>query len=366
MTGDVTGKILTVEGPIDPEDLGVTLPHEHMFMDPVEGRFNPPSSAVDRARSDEPISLENLDWIRRNPLRHKENMVLDSYDEALEEARTFHRFGGDTIVDVTPKHIGGDPERVRSVGRETGVQIVHGTAHYHVETLPDFVYDLQGEEIEEEFVDDIRNGIDDTNIKAGVIGEIGLKDHIYEVEEKILRAAARAAVRTGAPLTVHPPGASPKSRKDGSYFSSKWGHDILDIVEEEGLSPERTVICHMDRNWFEDLEAQKELCERGAFVEYDVWGTQFVRTQQEVGYASDKQRIEWVSELIDAGYQEHLLFSHDIFCRAQRRRYGGHGQVHIIKNVVPMLKWHGYGQEVINDIIKRNPKRWLTFDEPEE
>lgn len=195
--------------------------------------------------------------------------------------------------------------------------------------LPDALYERSGEDIKAEFVDDVRNGIDEKGRRAGLIGEIGLKDRIYDVEEKILCAAARAALRTGASLMVHPPGASPESRKDGFYVSSRWGHDVLDIVGEDGLLPERVAICHMDRNWSENLEAQKELAERGAFIEYDVWGTEFVRTQQEIGYPTDKQRIDWVTELIDTGYHVYLLFSHDPFCKAQRSRYGGYGHAHI-------------------------------------
>jgi phosphotriesterase-related protein len=222
------------------------------------------------------------------------------------------------------------------------------------------------DDITSEFISDVRNGIDETRVRAGMIGEIGLSGHIHPDEEKVLRAGARAAIRTGAPLSIHPPGRTPHSQKDRTYPSSRWGLEILDIIEEEGLPPERVVICHMDRTLYEDIEYQKALAERGAYVEYDLWGKQNYYNDYNDGYPSDPDRVDNVVELIESGYVSQLLFSHDIAYKMWRRNYGGFGYAHILENVVPMLEHASVSMEQIRTIIEHNPQRMLTFSDPVE
>lgn len=362
---DDAGAVVTVDGPIDPDDLGVTVTHEHTFLDLEEAWYDEPDSAYERSLAREPVSLENLWYVRRNPQQHLDNVRLGSLSEAVEEVSQFRRGGGDAVVDVTPKNTGGDPERVRAVARETGVTYVHGTAFYTRPAHPDRIDDMTVDEIADEFVDDVAEGIDDTTVRAGVIGEIGVSGHIHEQEETVLRAGARAARRCGAPLNVHPPGRTPHSQRDRTYPPSRWGLEILDVVEEEGLAPERVVMSHMDRTTYMDVDYQKELADRGAYLEYDLWGTELYFEQWNDSYPSDTRRLDAVLELLDAGQGSRLLFSHDVCYKIQRRRYGGYGYAHVPENVVPMLRSRGVSQERIDDVLVENPRRVLTFDEPE-
>lgn len=361
---DDTGSVVTVDGRIDPTEMGVTLPHEHTFVDMVEAWFHPPESAVDRRLAREPVALDNLWYVRRHPQQHEDNMRIDDVDETVEEVTRAKRAGVETIVDVTPKCMGGDPERVRAVARETGLHYVHGTAYYTRAAHPSGIDDRDQAEIAAEFVDDVQNGIDGTDVRAGIIGEIGLSERIHEQEEKVLRAAATAALETGAQLTVHPPGRSPNAQQGRTYPTSRWGGDVLDIVGEIGLPPERVVICHMDRTLFEDIEYQKELADRGAFIEYDLWGTEFYHEEYDDGYLSDAQRIDAVQELIDAGCGSNLLFSHDLCMKIQRTKYGGFGYAHLLENVIGMLEGRGIDRGVIDGILVDNPREMLTFAEP--
>lgn len=237
-----------------------------------------PSSAHERSLAREEVSLDNLRYIRRNPLDNRHNGRLESVEKSITELSQYYRAGGAALVDVTPKNTGDDPKRVRAVARATGLTIVHGTAYYTRPAHPGSVDESSVEELAEEFVSDVREGINDTDVRAGVVGEIDLSDQIHEQEEKVLRAGARAAVRTGAPLNVHPPGRTPESHQNGTYPTSRWALDILNIVEEEGLSPDRVVFSHMDRSRLElepeSLEYQREVAERGAYLEYDLWGTE--------------------------------------------------------------------------------------------
>ena len=362
------GFVVTTEGRVEPEQLGVTLAHEHLFIDLIEAWFSLPASAVDRARSREPVSLDNLAWIRRNPLDNQDNGRLESAEEAIDELSRFQRAGGETIVDVTPKNVGGDPERVRAVGRAAGLQTVHGTAYYTHPAHPPHVETSSVDELADEFVADVRHGIDDTDVRAGLIGEIGVSGTIHPQEETVLRAAARAAARTGAPVNVHPPGRMPEAHQEFTYPSSKWALDVLDILEEEGLPADRVVISHMDRTRFEfesdSLDYQCEVADRGAYIEYDLWGTELYQERFHNGWPSDAERIDAVAKLIDDGYASKLLFSHDVCMKVQRRAYGGFGYAHLLENVASMLRAHGVATETFERIVAQNPGKALVFEEP--
>lgn len=360
-----SGSILTVTGPIDPEDLGVTLPHEHLFADWTD-RYEPPKAATDRRRAREPISLENLGFVHKNKSAHEGNLRLDSYDEAIEEMAHYENIGGQTIVDVTPKNVASDPLHLRQLARQTGLNVVHGTAYYNERNseLPDRLSTAAIEDIESEFVSDIREGFDDTGIRAGLVGEIGLSDEIYDVEEKVLRAGARAAATTGVPLMVHPPGGSARSLRDGTYSSARWGLVILDIVEEEGLDPGRVILAHQDRSrWHEDLENQKAIADRGAYVEYDLFNGKLAHFKSNSGdaYPSDVERAERIVELLEAGYGSQLLLSQDVYLKIHRRAYGGFGYTHILENVVPILRALDATDQQIDQLLIDNPREVLTI-----
>lgn len=357
------GSAVTVEGPVDPEELGVTLPHEHLFSSWSEGKFTPPDSAYERKLAREPISLENLWYVRRNPTQHRANLRMESFEDAVEEVGHFYRAGGDTIVDVTPKGTAGDPERVRGVAREAGVKIVHGTAFYTRDSHPDHVDDATVDELADEFVSDVREGIGDTDVRAGIIGEIGTSGAIHDREEKVLRAGARASLRTGAPVSVHPP-----SNRDPEWPPSRRGLQVLDVLEDEGLPLDRVVICHMDQSkWLGgSMEYQREIAERGAYVEFDLFGHELYFADAEDAQPSDVDRAGYVADLVADGYADQLLLSHDVFLNHLRRKYGGHGYAHILTNVLPMFRGADVPDETIERLLAANPQRMLTFAEPQE
>ena len=365
---DDTGSAITVVGRIDPGDLGVVLPHEHTFIDLIEAWFTQPDSAVERSIAREPVSIENLWYIRRNPLDNKDNGRLESMEEAIEEYSLFHQAGGGAVVDVTPKNVGGDPERVRQVSRATGIPFIHGTSYYTEPAHPRRLGDMSIDGLAEEFTSDVQEGIDQSTVRAGMVGEIGVSDTIYDGEEKVLRGGARAAAATGAPLNVHPPGRSPEAHQGGTRPTSLWALEILDILEEEGLPPDRVVMSHMDRTRLElepeSLGYQRQLADRGAYIEYDLWGTEMYQEKFGNGWPSDPERISAVETLIEDGYADRLLFSHDVCMKVQRRQYGGFGYSHLLTNVRPMLESRSISSNIISEIMSDNPQQLLTFVEP--
>lgn len=341
--------------------LGITLPHEHVFASWSEGKFENPDSACDRRLARDPIALDNLWYVRRNPTKHRDNLTLESFEDAVEEVGHFYRAGGDTIVDVTPKGTAEDPERVREVARKTGVSFVHGTAFYTREDHPDRVADASVQDLADEFVSDVQEGIGNTEVRAGIIGEIGTSGAIHQDEEKVLRAGARASLRTGAPVSVHPP-----SDRDPEWPPSRRALQILDILEEEGLPLDRVVICHMDQSkWLGgSMEHQREIAKRGAYVEFDLFGHELYFPEAEDAQPSDVDRAEYVAELVEDGYGDKLLLSHDVFLKHLLRTYGGHGYAHILTNVLPILDGAGVPDTAVEGILKENPQRMLTFANP--
>lgn len=366
--GDDAGTIVTVNGPIPPEELGITLPHEHLFADWHE-KFEEPESARHRKTAREPIRLDNLWYVRQNPTQHLDNLRLDSLEDAVAEVKHFRRSGGGTIVEVTPKNTGMDPVATRDVARETGVNMVKGTSFYYYDAHPDRVADMSISEIEAEFVEDVREGIGDTDVRAGIIGEIGLSTDekngrgtpawIHEQEERVLRAGARAALRTGASVSIHPPG-----ERDPEYPPSERAHEVLDVCEDEGLPPDRVIMGHMDQSrWVDDgLDKQKKLADRGAILEYDLFDHERYMFDAHDGQPSDWDRVDYVEALVEDGYQENLVLAHDIYFKYWWRKYGGNGWTYILDTILPVLRDRGVSRDAINDIMTENPKRVLTFE----
>lgn len=350
------GSVLTVEGPIDPGDLGATTTHEHVYIDMATGWFEQPDTAEDRRLAREPVVLERLGHVRRFPLRNVDNMRLESTEEAIEELRPYRRAGGDAVVDVTPKGVGADPERVRRVARATGLTFVHGTAYYTRPAHPEHVDRSTVEELTAEFVADAQQGIGDTDVPAGQIGEIGLSGTIHEQEEKVLRAGARAARRTGLSLNIHPPLFGPEP-------SPRAALGALDIIEEAGLPLNRVVVSHMDQDHhaMQDLADHERIAERGAYLEFDEWDAwDMYMPEQDHAYPSDATRVDATVDLVEAGYGDRLLFGHDVCTKMQLTRYGGKGYAYLQEHVHPWLRSRGLSAETLRRIAVDNPERVLT------
>ncbi|MDZ7701012.1 MAG: amidohydrolase family protein [Halobacteriales archaeon] len=358
------GTVVTVDGPIEPGELGTTITHEHLFVDFADPWFSPPEDPEERRLAEQPVTMENRWYVCSRAFSNRDNLQLDSVAVAIDEVERFRRAGGDTIVEVTPKGLDGDPLGAREVARETGINIVQGTAYYIRDVHPERVDTATETELEAEFVSDVREGIDDTDVRAGIIGEIGLSGQIHPAEEKVLRAAARAARRTGAPLTIHPPGRTPESQRDRTYPTSRWALHVLDIVEETGLGAERVVMDHMDRTLYEDLDSMRELADRGPFLEFDLWGADTYLPQYGDAYPSDQWRVETVAALVDEGYVDQLLFSQDIGEKTSLTQYGGFGYAHVLRTATGRLRDAGLTDEDLDAILETNPRSVLTFAEP--
>ena len=360
---DRAGKVQTVLGLVEPGALGVTMPHEHLFVD-LSCMFDPPTEATDRHRAYAPFSLEHLGWIRLHYFRHHENLLLTDEDTTASELALYKAAGGSTIVDVSTPGIGRDPVALARVARRTGVNVVMATGFYVASTHPAEVAGMSDEDVAERMIAEIRTGAvlfpgaggdqdwqpvpTRTGVRAGII-KAAATYPLHAEERKVLRGAVAAQRATGSAITIH------VGRHELSAL------EILDVLGEAGADLERVSLDHLDLR-VEKTETLLEIAESGCMLEFDLFGTEssyYPLTARDM--PSDGQRLDVVGDLVARGLVDRLLISQDICTRHRLVRYGGHGYGHVASHIVLRMRDRGWREEDIETIVVRNPARLLTF-----
>jgi phosphotriesterase-related protein len=306
----------TVLGPIDPGALGVTLPHEHTQI----------------ALWHVPDRWDYWQLTRDEPL-------------ILEELARFHAAGGGSIVDVTPTGTGRDPLWLRSIATASGLHVVMGCGWYREAYYPpEARVDRRSvDDLADELVREATDGLGDTGIRPGIIGEIGTdKPWLSAQEERVHRAVARAARRTGLAITTH-------------AVLSPVGLDQLRIFEEEGADPTRVVIGHADS--YPHLDHYLAIVERGTSVEFDFLGMSFTPQERH----GEGRVIERLCELLARGHLDRVLLSQDVCHDSQLARYGGNGYAYLAETFLPRLRDAGVSPAEIEAMTVTNPRRLLTI-----
>ena len=311
--------VQTVLGPIDPAELGVTLPHEHTQI----------------ALWHIPDRWDYWQLTRDEPL-------------ILEELAAYRATGGRSLVDLTPEGVGRDPRWLAALAHASGLHIVMGCGWYREAYYPpDLLVDRRSvDDLADILVREAAEGVATTGIRPGIIGEIGTdKPWITAREERIHRAAARASRRTGLAITTH-------------AVLSAVGRDQLRIFEEEGADPTRVVIGHADS--YPDLEHYLAIVERGASVEFDFLGMTFSAIERH----GEGRIVELLCELLARGHAERILLSQDVCHDSQLQRYGGNGYTYLARTFVPRLREAGVSDADIDTMTVANPRRLLTVADP--
>ena len=341
----MVGKIITVLGETEPAQAGFTLMHEHLYLD--LRRNHPPDSGLSEAELaawNADLDMANLHLARR-VLPLQDNYLLSSESDAIEEVSHYRDLGGQTIVDVTSRGLGRDPRALKRASQATGLNIVMGSGWYQKVFHPVDMDDRSVETLTDEIVHDITEGVADTGVRAGIIGEIGVNgDPITDNERRSVRAAARASVKTGAAISFHSP--QIKAEK----------HLVLDIVEEEGADLGRTILGH-SCGMSDDIPFMLELLARGVYIQFDTLGV--VRTSQEP--ARDHQVAIAIPQLIDAGFGDRILLSQDVCWKSHLRRYGGAGYTYIHEVFLPYLGGLGVTDTQLHQIMVESPRSVLTL-----
>lgn len=337
-----SGKIMTVRGPIAADQLGVTLMHEHILND-CRCWWHAPKTPERQYLAEGFVCMEILGELRQDPFVNKHNITLDDEPLAIAELKDFATAGGQTVVEPTCQGIGRNPLALRRISEATGLNVVMGAGYYLASSHPEKVAGLSVGAIADEIVQEALHGVDGTDVRIGLIGEIGVSADFTAEEEKSLRGAAQAQVRTGLPLMVHLPG------------WLRLGHRVLDIVADEGADLNHTVLCHMNPS-HADIAYQSELASRGAFIEYDMIGMDFFYADQQVQCPSDEDAARSIITLVERGYLDRILLSHDVFLKMMLTRYGGNGYAYILRHFLPRLKRHGLDDATLQTLMRDNPR----------
>ena len=346
---NLAGKVLTVVGPVDPEVLGQTIMHEHIFIDfqnPV-ARANI-SQATDMGLHLSPVSLNVLSEVRFRRTPNRDNLYLTDLGEAIDEVMEFKRHGGQTIVDVTSIGLGRDPHALQQVSQTTGLSIVMGAGWYQKQFHPADMDSRTIEELTDVIVRDIVVGAQGTSVRSGIIGEVGINGNPLTANEmKSIRASARASRITGAAISFHVGG------RGEEKFT------VLEAVAEEGADLRRGIMGHSN-SIADDLPFMKRLLERGVFIQFDTLG----RPNGRLGGVDDGKVARGIVELIEAGYADRILLSQDVCNKIHLKKYGGTGFSYVLENFLPALRDLGVEEEDIHKMMVENPVRALTFAAP--
>ena len=355
-TTELAGKVQTVLGTLKPEELGITLMHEHCLID-MTSWFADPAEASLRYMARKPITWDNLSWVRYHPMDSYDNLRLIDEELAIRELHYYKRSGGRSLVDVTSKGIARDPLALARMARATGLQIIMGSGYYTASSHPHDMDRKTDDEIAEEIKLDITLGADSTSVRAGIIGEIGCSWPLTDNERKVLRASALAQQLTGAAIIVHP------GHHESAYTQA------LDVLADAGADISRTIIGHADRGIFKHsrrLKILEDCAKTGCYIEYDTFGHESyfplrIAPKRGIDRLNDRQRIDDIAILIDKGFLSQILISQDCCMKTNLCRYGGGGYAHILNNALPVMRENGIPDEAIFTIMVENPKHILTF-----
>ena len=343
---DDIGKVITVNGPIEPDEVGVTLMHEHLLftclMWFLEGKHRSLGSD-----SYTEVTADNAAWLRQFPYRNRENLINTDWQLSARELRRFKMTLGRTVVDSSNRGLGRDVWGLKKIADDVGMNIISGTGYYVDHAHPWYVASTPVEELAEGMIGDITTGADGTDIRCGIIGEIGTSDPITENEWKVLHAAAITHHATGAVIQIH------------ALHEMRLMPAMLDfLIDEHSVHPSRIIAAHMDLTTG-DREYLERVAEYGTFFELDDFGHP---CPTEGVYVSDEDRMSEVEWLVDEGHEDQLLFSHDIGLKARLASYGGPGWDHIMNVIIPGLAERGIPADTITKFIVDNPRRALTLE----
>jgi len=247
--------IETVTGSVDSAEIGLTLPHEHLFVDmlgPDDPRFC------------------HVDW----------PIIRDECSRTLTEVR---RLGVDFLVDCTALGIGRNVALLSDVSLATGVRIVCSTGIYKA-LVPTELRDAAPEELAARFVQELTEGIDGTDVRAGVIKLATTESGATPRETDVHRAGAMAAVATGSAIVLHSPHAEVT-------------HDVVAVLEGESFDPARLIWAHAHDS---TLEENLELAERGVTISYDA-----------ISARDDAEMVDRIGVLDRKGFGDRVIVSTD-------------------------------------------------------
>lgn len=356
--------VMTVLGPIAPDALGLTSMHEHVLCDTSAYRAVYPPADSEQPAGDLPFDPSMRGTLEQQGFfRSLENCRLDDRETMTQEVRWFADSGGAAMLELSCSGLRVDVEGLREVAQRTGVAIVASTGLYIEPSWPETLRAADVDQLTEHMIGELRDGIGDSGIRAGHIGEIGITD-LSAAQERVLVAAAQAAAATGVSITVHP-----------GFGIGSDGRRVLALLTRHGVDPSRVVLAHGDAFFVEhglrdlvqrpesrglSVRYHEEVLAAGATISVDCFGHAWSLLARDWVIESDWQRLAGLVELIRRGHSEQLVLGTDICFRLLTRAGGGHGYAWLTEFVLPFLRGLEVSDHDIRSMVHANPARLLT------
>lgn len=299
--------LITTLGPKSADELGMILPHEHIFVDLG------------------PIEAEN--W--RSATAEPVIALMTPYIEEIKAQ------GITALVECTPMGVGRRADIDRAVSEATGLPVLVPTGIYRQPWVPDWAIQAGEDELADWMLSELTDEIEESGVQAAWIKVSAGDDGITPVEAKILRAAARAGRETNAIIGSH-------------TIRGRVVSDQLDILEDAGYSAERFIWIHTQNE--PDFDLHLEMARRGAWIEYDAIGSDRF---------DDAWHVDHVRRVLDAGFGAQLLLSHDRGWYDPSKPGGGVPRPYtpLVASLLPALRTAGIDEATIRQITADNPFR---------
>lgn len=338
---EMRGKAQTVLGLVDPADLGPTLMHEHLI-------WNITHPDKRRAVSGGPDHGQYWDLLNSH-IADIRNTTQKDRNVAARATQKMVDAGGKTVVELTIGGLEPDPEGLAEVARQTGAHIVMGCGHYVHSYQDPANHERSIDSFAKEMIDQVQQGAWGTEVRAGIVGEIGCEWPWTDLEKRVLAGAVIAQQETGASLTIHP----------ARHEDHPWM--LVEFLRQHGADMSRTIIDHIDRTIFDD-DRLFRLADAGVILEWDLFGQENTYyAHSDIDMPNDGMRLRTIRRAIDRGHLDQIVISHDICHTIQFSEWGGHGYAHIQQKVLPHMRKRDWEESEIEAIMVGNPRRLLTF-----
>lgn len=357
------GEAMTVTGPVPSAELGLTSMHEHVLCDVSAYRLEEREALSAKNGLDLDFDLEHRGFlVEQGFFFSSANCRLDDVATMTSELSEFKATGGAAMLELSCPGLRTDVSGVRDVAVAAGVAVVVSTGLYIESSWPAELAAMDEAALEAFMVGEIEESIGDTGIRAGHIGELGVTD-LGPGQAATLRAAARAAVRTGVSVTVHP-----------GWDHQSDGRKILPLLIAEGLRPDRIVLAHGDAFFTEhsrrrlvsepearrvQLDYHTELLEAGANISIDCFGHDWNIAPNDWVIESETDRLAGLLGLVEAGFAAQLVLGTDTCFKMLTRRGGGLGYRHLTETVLPLLMALGLEEKDMHTMTTLTPARLL-------
>ncbi len=310
-------QVITVNGPIEPQDMGPTLIHEHIMVD----------------------------WIGADSTgyhRWDRDKIVARALPYLEEVK---EHGVTAFLDCTPAYLGRDPYVLKELADRTGLHIITNTGYYGSgknKYIPEGAMNAPAKEMASHWIEEFKHGIGDSGIRPGFIKiSVENKENLSEIHKKLIVAAGLTHLETGMAIVSHTGGNSPAMAQ-------------IRVLKDMGVSPEAFVWTHAQNG---TIRGYLQAANAGAWISLDNINGE--TSNEHDGTANIDWFVKTLSELKNKGILDQVLISHDAGWYNVGEKNGGNyrGYTDLFTKLIPRLNQNGFTNKDIDMVLRQNPKK---------